>query len=139
MHSGWRFLIKLWSNEMEHTNRDIKRGFPSIAGIFFGLGMGGFFDGIILHQVLQWHHMFTSAGFPVNSLGNLKFNVMWDGFFHLATYAFTLTGMALLWRRASQPHDPWSWKMLVGGMLMGFGIFNLVKGYSTTRFWVCIM
>jgi uncharacterized membrane protein len=47
-----------------------------MAGIFLGLGLGGFFDGIILHQVLQWHHMLTSAGFPANNLANLEFNVM---------------------------------------------------------------
>jgi uncharacterized membrane protein len=37
----------------EHKNRE----FPTFAGILLGLGLGGFFDGIILHQVLQWHHM----------------------------------------------------------------------------------
>jgi uncharacterized membrane protein len=50
---------------------------------------------------------------------------MWDGFFHMATYVFTLTGMVLLWRKSSQPHEPWSWKMLAGAMLLGFGIFNI--------------
>jgi uncharacterized membrane protein len=113
---------------MERSDRSLENGFPTIAGILLGLGLGGFFDGIILHQVLQWHHMFTSAGFPANTLGNLEFNVMWDGFFHIATYAFTLTGMILLWRRSSRPHEPWSWKLLVGAVLMGFGIFNLVEG-----------
>ena len=34
-------------------------GFPIRAGILFGLGLGGFFDGIVLHQVLQWRHMLT--------------------------------------------------------------------------------
>ncbi|MGZ5240675.1 MAG: DUF2243 domain-containing protein, partial [Caldimonas sp.] len=28
--------------------------FPAAAGILFGLGLGGFFDGIVLHQILQW-------------------------------------------------------------------------------------
>lgn len=32
------------------------RSFPAAAGILFGLGLGGFFDGIVLHQILQWHH-----------------------------------------------------------------------------------
>ena len=113
---------------MTRSNEGLGRGFPTVAGIFLGLGMGGFFDGIILHQVLQWHHMFTSAGYPADNLQNLEFNVMWDGFFHISTYIFTLTGMTILWRRASQPHDPWSWKMLVGAMLTGFGIFNVVEG-----------
>lgn len=104
------------------------RGFPTIAGIFLGLGLGGFFDGIILHQVLQWHHMLTSAGYPANNLDNLKFNVLWDGLFHISTYLFTATGLSILWRKARQPHTAWSGKMLVGAMLMGFGIFNLVEG-----------
>jgi uncharacterized membrane protein len=34
-------------------------GFPISAGNLFGLGLGGFFDGIVLHQVLQWRHMLT--------------------------------------------------------------------------------
>jgi uncharacterized membrane protein len=54
---------------------------PVAAGIFFGLGLGSFFDGIVLHQILQWHHMLTSAGYPADTLGNLQFNVLWDGVF----------------------------------------------------------
>jgi uncharacterized membrane protein len=27
-----------------------------------GLGLGGFIDGIVLHQILQWHHMLTEHG-----------------------------------------------------------------------------
>ena len=113
---------------MNQPERENSRGFPILAGVFLGLGLGGFFDGILLHQVLQWHHMFTSAGYPANSLDNLKFNVMWDGFFHISTYLFTAIGMTILWRKARQPHAPWSGKRLVGAMLMGFGIFNLVEG-----------
>lgn len=113
---------------MNRSNTENGREFPTIAGIFLGLGLGGFFDGIISHQVLQWHHMFTSAGYPANNLGNLEFNVMWDGVFHISTYLFTATGMTILWSRALKLHDPWSGKMFVGAMLIGFGIFNLVEG-----------
>jgi uncharacterized membrane protein len=31
-------------------------------GILLGIGLGGFVDGIVLHQILQWHHMLTSEG-----------------------------------------------------------------------------
>lgn len=113
---------------MDRTDRKNGHGFPTVAGIFLGLGLGGFFDGIILHQVLQWHHMLTSAGYPANNLDNLKFNVMWDGLFHISTYLFTATGLTILSRHAFQPHAPWSRKMLFGAMLMGFGIFNVVEG-----------
>jgi hypothetical protein len=58
------------------------RHFPASAGILFGLGLGGFFDGIVLHQVLQWHHMVTSAGYPPTTVENLKLNTLLDGLFH---------------------------------------------------------
>jgi uncharacterized membrane protein len=104
------------------------RGFPTLAGIFLGLGLGGFFDGIILHQVLQWHHMLTSAGYPPENVHNLQVNTLWDGLFHLSTYIFVVIGLGLLWGEAHRSHVSWSGKMLVGAILMGFGIFNLVEG-----------
>jgi len=104
------------------------RKFPLSAGILFGLGLGGFFDGIILHQVLQWHHMLTSAGYPPNSVANLEFNTLWDGIFHLSTYIFVLLGLIILWKRAHKTHVRWSGKLLAGSMLLGFGIFNVVEG-----------
>jgi len=65
------------------------RGFPISAGIFFGLGLGGFFDGIILHQVLQWHHMLTSDGYPLTSMQNLEVNTFGTGcFISLRMFSF---------------------------------------------------
>ncbi len=32
-----------------------------LPGIVLGVGLGGFVDGILLHQLLQWHHMLTST------------------------------------------------------------------------------
>jgi uncharacterized membrane protein len=103
-------------------------GFPTSAGILFGLGLGGFFDGIILHQVLQWHHMLTSAGYPADTLHNLKIDTLWDGMFHAATYVFVVAGLAILWRHAQRVHVRWSAKLLIGTILIGFGIFNVVEG-----------
>jgi uncharacterized membrane protein len=34
---------------------------PLAPGVWLGIGLGGFVDGIVLHQILQWHHMLTSA------------------------------------------------------------------------------
>jgi uncharacterized membrane protein len=104
------------------------RQFPTLAGILFGLGLGGFFDGIVFHQLLQWHHMVTSAGYPADSVENLRFNTLLDGLFHAATYLFVVLGLVLLWRAAHQSHLWWSGKMLVGTVLIGFGLFNLVEG-----------
>jgi uncharacterized membrane protein len=103
-------------------------GFPVGAGILLGLGLGGFFDGIILHQILQWHHMASSAGHPPDDLSNLQINVFFDGLFHAGTYIFVLLGLALLWKAARTPHPWWSGKAFIGSILAGFGIFNLVEG-----------
>jgi len=102
--------------------------FPLVAGVLLGLGLGGFFDGIVLHQVLQWHHMLTSAGYPADSVRNLRINTLWDGVFHSATYVFVAAGVALLWRAAHRRHVRWSTRLLVGSVLIGFGAFNVVEG-----------
>jgi uncharacterized membrane protein len=63
---------------MEFTETD--RDFPKSAGILFGLGLGGFFR----HrssQLLQWHHMLTSFGYPADNVRNLEINTLWDGIF----------------------------------------------------------
>ncbi|HEY7320099.1 MAG TPA: DUF2243 domain-containing protein [Candidatus Binatia bacterium] len=106
----------------------IHKDFPISAGILFGLGLGGFFDGIILHQVLQWHHMLTSGGYPATTVRNLEINTLWDGIFHLSTYIFVLLGLIVLWKRTHRTHVRWSGKLLAGSVLIGFGIFNLVEG-----------
>lgn len=97
------------------------------AGILLGVGLGGFFDGIVLHQILQWHHM-VSARVEPNVIGNLRVNVMADGFFHAATYVFTILGIALLWRAWRRPSVPESGRSLVGSTVLGWGLFNFVEG-----------
>jgi uncharacterized membrane protein len=101
--------------------------FPTSAGILFGLGLGGFFDGIVLHQVLQWHHM-LSSWYPITSIENLELNTFWDGVFHSATYLFVLAGLFILWRTAQRRHLYWSSNLLIGSILIGFGAFNVVEG-----------
>ena len=98
------------------------------AGILLGLGFGGFFDGIVFHQILQWHHMLTSAGFPPDSVANLQVNTLADGTFHAATYLFTAAGLFVLWRALPWPRAQRAGWYLLGAMLMGWGIFNFVEG-----------
>ncbi len=114
--------------EETRTQQATGRGFPIAAGIFLGLGLGGFFDGILLHQVLQWHHMVTSFGYPPTSVANLQFNTLLDGLFHLLTYIFVVIGLLLLWRAARRTHVLWSGKVLLATLLIGFGLFNVVEG-----------
>ena len=57
---------------------------PSRAsGLLYGIGFGGFVDGIVLHQILQWHHMVSSVdGRDPGTLAGLEANTVADGFFH---------------------------------------------------------
>lgn len=79
--------------KMQFTETD--RDFPKSAGMMFGLGLGGFFDGIVLHQLLQWHHMLTSFGYPADNVRNLEINTLRDGIFHSSTY-FLIWGALML-------------------------------------------
>jgi uncharacterized membrane protein len=100
--------------------------FPLAGSLMLGLGLGGFVDGILFHQVLQWHHMVTSAGFPVTSVSNLTFNTLLDGLFHAAAWVLTLGGLFLVWIGAQRGR--WGFRPFIGALLMGFGLFNLIEG-----------
>jgi uncharacterized membrane protein len=97
------------------------------AGVLLGLGLGGFFDGIVLHQILQWHHM-VSTPVPPDSLANLELNTFGDGLFHAATWIVTVVGVFVLMASRGARHGPGGTRTLVGGMLVGWGLFNLVEG-----------
>ena len=103
------------------------------AGTALGIGMGGFVDGIVLHQLLQVHNM-LSAKYPTKSvdtetlLVNLQINMFWDGLFHVLTWAMTAVGLALLWNSVRRADVALSGKTLMGSMILGWGLFNLVEG-----------
>lgn len=99
------------------------------AGIVLGIGFGGFADGIVLHQILGWHHLvcITEHCQPV-SIEHLQRQNTQDGFFHLAVWIISLIGSAMLFRAARNRDAVWSGRILVGAMLAGWGIFNFVEG-----------
>ena len=63
-------------------------------GILMGIGLGGFLDGILFHQIFQMHNM-LSAKTPVDTVVNLKTNMVWDGLFHLLTWTATLISIIM--------------------------------------------
>lgn len=106
---------------------------PIVAGIFLGMGFAGFFDGIVLHQVLQWHHLLTSVR-PIHSIADLEANTLWDGLFHIFALILTIIGLVLLWRSrhvfgsntTNEQFHPTT--VLIGAMMVGAGGFNVVEG-----------
>ena len=102
---------------------------PRGPGILLGIGLGGFVDGIVLHQILQWHHMLTSEGsYPATTVGGLETNTLWDGLFHAATWVAVAIGLYVLWQRAATWRWALSGRAFIGWMLVGWGLFNLVEG-----------
>lgn len=94
-----------------------------------GLGLGGFVDGVLLHQVLQWHHMVSDIhGQEPTTLAGLEVNTMADGFFHVVTWLFVLVGSLLLVDAWRQGRLAPSWSFHLGLLLAGWGVFNLVEG-----------
>jgi uncharacterized membrane protein len=107
-----------------------------LPGIILGVGLGGFLDGIVLHQLLQWHHMLTSVdssripgSYPADTVHGLQINTVWDGLFHTFTWLAVLTGLGLLYSRLTRSRGRvWTSGALWGWMLVGWGSFNLVEG-----------
>ncbi|MFA6287646.1 MAG: DUF2243 domain-containing protein [Opitutaceae bacterium] len=99
------------------------------AGIVLGIGLGGLFDGIVLHQILGWHHMvcLTETCQP-DSLQAVKLQTMQDGFFDLAVLLITLAGIVLMFRATRQQPTLWSPKVFLGAVLGGWGVFNFAEG-----------
>jgi uncharacterized membrane protein len=98
-------------------------------GLLLGIGLGGFVDGILLHQILQWHHMLTAEGCcPSSTVGGLEDNTLADGLFHLATLIALGVGLWMVigdWRRRGLPPTH---RDVIGLAMVGWGLFNLVEG-----------
>lgn len=94
-----------------------------------GIGVGGFIDGIVFHQILQWHEMISNKIAPVNYIAK-SVNMFWDGIFHAFTLMVTITGIVLLWRLIKQTNIDRSGNLLVGGLVLGWGLFNLLEGIA---------
>ncbi|MEV5476073.1 DUF2243 domain-containing protein [Streptomyces sp. NPDC052207] len=108
-----------------------------LPGIVLGVGLGGFVDGILLHQLLQWHHMLSSTNhdrigvkyYNPHTVSGLQMNTLWDGIFHAVCWIAVLLGLALLYARVTHNRRAvWTSRVLWGWMLVGWGLFNLVEG-----------
>lgn len=102
-------------------------GSASRAGILLGIGLGGFVDGILLHQIAHWHNM-GSAVLPPATLDALRLNMRWDGLFHAAVWLLTTAGVYLLLAAARRGAPLPSAGPFTGLLLLGWGIFNLAEG-----------
>ena len=107
---------------------------PSQAsGLMLGLGFGGFVDGILMHQVLQWHHMVSSRESP-GTLDGLELNTLADGLFHAASLFLVAGGVIVLIAHWRQGRLARSWAYHGGLVVAGVGLFNIAD--SIVNHWL---
>jgi uncharacterized membrane protein len=94
--------------------------------LLLGLGLGGLADGILFHQVLQWHNL-VAEPLPPDTLEALRTNVFWDGVFHVTTTLVLVAGFVLLqrsWSRGDRAAG--DGRAVLGWVLVGWGTFHVV-------------
>lgn len=101
------------------------------AGYALGFGLGGFFDGILLHQILQWHHLLSGVE---QARQDIRVLIMTDGLFHALMYVITGLGLLLLWRSRQEFPEPGADRRLFANALIGFGIWHILD--SILSHWV---
>jgi uncharacterized membrane protein len=97
------------------------------AGTLMGIGLGGLFDGILFHQLLQLHSMLSNWS-PRTTLANEEINMFWDGLFHAFCFVAIVAAVNMLWRCLRRPGILVSGQCYLGSLCVGWGVFNLVEG-----------
>jgi uncharacterized membrane protein len=125
-------MVKLLSGAVsvmagDSLTRESSRSLLIATGLILGASQAGFFDGIVIHQLLQWHHMFSAVKTDTTVAG-LELNTYGDGLFHLLDWVLTILGLTLLWQVVKRPAVSRSTPLFVGALLLGAGLFNLVEG-----------
>jgi uncharacterized membrane protein len=95
----------------------------AVGALLLGFALGGFFDGILLHQILQWHHLLSGLDAP--GMRDLRVQVIADGVFHGLMYVIAIVGLTLLYRvrRASTTATV---SAVLAPVLFGFGLWHVI-------------
>ncbi|KQP23337.1 DUF2243 domain-containing protein [Pseudorhodoferax sp. Leaf267] len=98
---------------------------PGRSAALLGLSLGCFFDGILLHQVLQWHHLLSDV--RLAALQDMRMQMLADGLFHLLMYVVAGVALVGLWRaRHALQEGPGAARRLGGAALAGFGGWHIL-------------
>ncbi|RWB72398.1 MAG: DUF2243 domain-containing protein [Mesorhizobium sp.] len=90
--------------------------------LLVGFALAGFFDGIVLHQILQWHHLLSA--FSPGS--DLRAQIVADGLFHLAMYLLLVLATILLVAARATNSRIATTSEILRLSLVGFGLWHVV-------------
>lgn len=94
------------------------------AGYLIGFALGGFFDGILLHQILQWHHLLS--GLEGEAFRDIRVQILADGVFHALMYVVAATGLWALWRARRELSEASADRLLLANAIIGYGMWHIV-------------
>jgi uncharacterized membrane protein len=104
------------------VNDTTRRGLVG-AGVA-GFGLSAVLDVLVIHLVLQWHHL-VSARVDPTTLDGLRTNLVADGLFTLTTLLLCFVGLGVVWRAERRATDPLPARALAGAGLFGVGAFDV--------------
>lgn len=113
---------------MATNNPDIQREAQTVrkqarsilfTGVLIGIGIAGFLDETLFHQLLQWHTFYWAT--------DQHGRILSDGLFHLFSTLLLLWGLLRVWQGRALWRDA-SGPLIVAGILMGAGGFNFYDG-----------
>ena len=87
-----------------------------------GLGVGALLDGFILHQLLQWHHLWSQKT-TVSTVRGLELNTVAEGIFHISFLVVLFIGIGLLIGRRIEARP------LAALVLIGWGCFHVIDQF----------
>jgi uncharacterized membrane protein len=103
----------------------VPRGLDA-AALLLGIALGGFFDGILLHQILQWHHLLS--GLQGGAFEDIRVQLLADGIFHVLMYLLAIWGLVLIWHTRQELGRPQSGYRILANSFVGFGAWHIIDG-----------
>ena len=101
-------------------------GYSRVPAFFIGVGLGGLAEGVVFHQIVQWHNM-GSTILPPDTMQAMRQNMAWDGWFHVGSLAVVLIGIYLLLNDARLGRQLPTFRTFTGLLLLGWGSFNFFE------------
>lgn len=89
------------------------------------------FRRILLHQVLQWHHLLSGIE---QARHDIRVLILWDGIFHVLMYIIAGVGFWLLWRARREWASKDADRRLFANALIGFGGWHILD--SVLSHWI---
>jgi uncharacterized membrane protein len=96
-----------------------------VVGLLTGVGVAGFVDETVFHQLLHWHHFYDRS--------TPAWGLVSDGLFHAASWVCMVAGLFVFadLRRRGAWHPPWQ----AAGFCLGLGGFQLWDGVIQHKWW----